>query len=303
MSRYSDDRGRDRSRDRGNVSDGYKGGDQGQGKKLYVGNLPYDIQKAEVEDVFVKYGDIEKIEVKESREKNIPAYAFVEFYNRKDAQEAVYGRDGYSYDGCKLRVEFPREKSNRDDRRGGGRDDRSPPRRPRKIESNGYSTFNKVRGPSRRTDFRVVVENLPRSGSWQDLKDHMREAGDVCFADVFRSGGDEGVGVVEFMNEDDMSFALKNLDDTKFRSHEGENCRITVREDKEDEYKGRTSGPPRGGGGGGRGGFRGGRDGGRDDRRGGGGRDRSRSRTRSRSPYRGRRSRSRSRSDSRDRRR
>lgn len=280
MSRYSDDR---RSRDRGNGSDGYKGGDQGGGKKLYVGNLPYDIQKAEVEDVFIKYGDIERIEVKESRERNIPAYAFVEFYNRKDAQDAVYGRDGYSYDGCKLRVEFPREKRDRDERR-------SPPRRPRKIESNGYATFNKVRGPSRRTDFRVVVENLPRSGSWQDLKDHMREAGDVCFADVFRGGGDEGVGVVEFMNEDDMSFALKNLDDTKFRSHEGESARITVREDKDDEYKGRTSGPPRGGGG--RGGFGGGR---------GGGRGRSRSRTRSRSPYRGRgRSRSRSRSDSRD---
>jgi hypothetical protein len=57
---------------------------------------------------------------------------------------------------------------------------------------------------------------LPPSGSWQDLKDHMREAGDVCFADVTRDGS----GHVEFLREEDMKYAIKKLDDTKFRSHE-----------------------------------------------------------------------------------
>ena len=61
-----------------------------------------------------------------------------------------------------------------------------------------------------------MLLGLPPTGSWQDLKDHMREAGDVCYADVNR----DGTGVVEFMNRDDMKFAIKNLDDTKFRSHE-----------------------------------------------------------------------------------
>lgn len=59
---------------------------------------------------------------------------------------------------------------------------------------------------------------LPSTGSWQDLKDHMREAGDVCYADVDKNGA--GTGVVEFLNRDDMQYALKNLDDTKFKSHE-----------------------------------------------------------------------------------
>lgn len=65
-------------------------------------------------------------------------------------------------------------------------------------------------------NFVYVVLGLPQSGSWQDLKDHMREAGDVCYADVFR----DGTGVVEFVRKEDMTYAVRKLDNTKFRSHE-----------------------------------------------------------------------------------
>lgn len=44
----------------------------------------------------------------------------------------------------------------------------------------------------------------------------MREAGDVCYADVLG----EGAGVVEFLRKEDMDYAVRKLDDTKFRSHE-----------------------------------------------------------------------------------
>ena len=44
----------------------------------------------------------------------------------------------------------------------------------------------------------------------------MREAGDVCFADVFN----DGTGVVEFVRLDDMKYAARKLDDSKFKSHE-----------------------------------------------------------------------------------
>ena len=64
----------------------------------------------------------------------------------------------------------------------------------------------------------VLCLGLPSSGSWQDLKDHMREAGEVCFADVFKDSG--GNGVVEFLHKDDMMYAVDKLDDTKFKSHE-----------------------------------------------------------------------------------
>ena len=61
-----------------------------------------------------------------------------------------------------------------------------------------------------------MVTGLPPTGSWQDLKDHMREAGDVCYSDVFKDGS----GVVEYLRREDMKYALKKLDDTKFKSHE-----------------------------------------------------------------------------------
>ncbi|KAG8326592.1 Serine/arginine-rich splicing factor 1 [Homalodisca vitripennis] len=55
----------------------------------------------------------------------------------------------------------------------------------------------------------------------------MREAGDVCFADVYK----DGTGVVEFLRFDDMKYAFKKLDDSRFRSHEGETSYIRVKED------------------------------------------------------------------------
>ena len=58
--------------------------------------------------------------------------------------------------------------------------------------------------------------DLPKSASWQDLKDHMREAGDICFADVLP----DGTGIIEYVRAEDMKYAIKKLDDTKFRSHE-----------------------------------------------------------------------------------
>ncbi len=44
----------------------------------------------------------------------------------------------------------------------------------------------------------------------------MREAGDVCYADVYH----DGTGVVEFVRKEDMTYAVRKLDNTKFRSHE-----------------------------------------------------------------------------------
>lgn len=73
---------------------------------------------------------------------------------------------------------------------------------------------------------KLLIPGLPPSGSWQDLKDHMREAGDVCYADVFR----DGTGVVEFVRKEDMTYAVRKLDNTKFRSHEvgqGHSLRLT----------------------------------------------------------------------------
>lgn len=48
--------------------------------------------------------------------------------------------------------------------------------------------FYLFRAGGKRSNYRVHVSGLPPTGSWQDLKDHMREAGDVCYTDVFKDG-------------------------------------------------------------------------------------------------------------------
>uniref|UniRef100_A0A8C2VPY1 Serine and arginine rich splicing factor 9 n=1 Tax=Chinchilla lanigera TaxID=34839 RepID=A0A8C2VPY1_CHILA len=80
--------------------------------------------------------------------------------------------------------------------------------------------------------FPFMTSGLPPSGSWQDLKDHMREAGDVCYADVQK----DGMGMVEYLRKEDMEYALRKLDDTKFRSHEGETSYIRVYPERSTSY-------------------------------------------------------------------
>ncbi|KAK6190146.1 hypothetical protein SNE40_002076 [Patella caerulea] len=196
--------------------------------RIYVGNLPPDIRNKDIEDLFYKFGRITFIDLKNRRG---PPFAFVEFEDPRDAEDAVHHRDGYNYDGYTLRVEFPRGASG-----GGGGFQRSE----RGGFGGGGGGGGRGRGgpPSRRSEFRVLVSGLPPTGSWQDLKDHMREAGDVCYADVFK----DGTGVVEFLRKEDMKYAVKKLDDSKFRSHEGENSYIRVKED----YRGGGGGGPPG---------------------------------------------------------
>lgn len=195
--------------------------------RIYVGNLPPDIRSKDIEDLFYKFGKIAYIDLKNRRG---PPFAFVEFEDARDAEDAVHARDGYDYDGYRLRVEFPRGSQNSGGHRNGGRSSGG-----RDSGSNG----GRNRGPpARRTNYRVIVTGLPPTGSWQDLKDHMREAGDVCYADTYK----DGTGMVEFLRYEDMKYAIRKLDDSKFRSHEGEVAYIRV---KEDTGEGRGSGRDR----------------------------------------------------------
>jgi len=52
----------------------------------------------------------------------------------------------------------------------------------------------------------------------------MREAGEVCYANVSK----DGTGIVEFARYDDMKYAIKKLDDSRFRSHEVSVSRTTI---------------------------------------------------------------------------
>jgi RNA recognition motif-containing protein len=85
---------------------------------------------------------------------------------------------------------------------------------------------------------RVFVGNLSYRVSWQTLKDHMRQAGEVAYANVFMNerGQSRGCGVVEYDSVETAARAIQTLHDSVL-----EDRRIFVREDRED----RESRPPR----------------------------------------------------------
>ncbi|KAJ3040398.1 hypothetical protein HDV00_010952 [Rhizophlyctis rosea] len=107
------------------------------------------------------------------------------------------------------------------------------------------------RDPSRpsRRECRVYVGNLAYEVGWQDLKDFMRKAGDVVFADILTQvgGRSKGCGVVEFAAPEEAQRAIRELSDTPFMGRP-----VFIREDREQEAKfgsgpGRAGPPSRGG--------------------------------------------------------
>lgn len=58
--------------------------------KVYVGNLGSSASKYEIENAFSKYGPLRNVWVA----RNPPGFAFVEFEDRRDAEDATRGLDG-----------------------------------------------------------------------------------------------------------------------------------------------------------------------------------------------------------------
>jgi len=224
--------------------------------RVFIGNLPIDIRESEVEDLVKKYGRIRQIDLKIPARP--PAFAFVEFEDYRDAEDACRAKDGTEFDGARIRVEIA--KGRRDDRGGdrGGYGDRGG----RGGDRGGYGDRggggygDRPRpGPREgdiplhsKTGYRVFVKGVPESCSWQDLKDHFRCVGNPAFTNVYRTGRDSCCGVVEFDNRDDMERAVKDLDDSEFRNRY-DTTRVNVLEDKGDVDQVVYG---RGGGGGGR---------------------------------------------------
>ncbi|KAF4366904.1 hypothetical protein F8388_013969 [Cannabis sativa] len=130
-------------------------------RTLYVGNLPGDIREREVEDLFYK--------------------------------------DGYDFDGHRLRVELAH----------GGRGHLllSTDRYSGHSGGGGGGGGRGGRGVSRRSEYRVMVSRLPSSASWQDLKDHMRRAGDLSILAVAILFEVEGKTVLKFT----LCYGFRNL--------------------------------------------------------------------------------------------
>lgn len=169
-------------------------------KTVFVGSLDSTICDFHLDKCFRPYGPIDNIIMK-------TYFAFIIFEDVEDARNAITELNGTELMGLRIKVEWAREQRSAELQRSISR-------------KNRYTTQALLIPPRARN--RVFVENLPDRMSWQDLKDYMRQAGDVTYANIVK----QGEGVVEFATIEDMKNALEKLGDRKI-----DNQRIRLIED------------------------------------------------------------------------
>jgi RNA recognition motif-containing protein len=95
-------------------------------RKLYVGNLPYEIAEAELQELFARAGSVESVSVIMDRDTGrSKGFGFVEMSSDAEAQAAIAGLSGKEVGGRSLTVNEARPKA----AGGGGFGERSPRRR------------------------------------------------------------------------------------------------------------------------------------------------------------------------------
>ncbi|RAR07430.1 electron transfer flavoprotein-ubiquinone oxidoreductase [Stemphylium lycopersici] len=159
--------------------------------RLYLGNLPRNATKADVEGHFSTHGTGDITEIK-----LMNGFGFIEYKDAMDARDVV--PDGSDFMGERLIVQFAR----------GSR-----------ARNENFTPHERVPPRPRRTPYRMRIANLPVETSWQDLKDFARQSGlDVVYSEVGRER--DGTGFVEYETAADLKTAVEKLDRREFKGQE-----------------------------------------------------------------------------------
>ena len=97
-------------------------------KNIFVGNLDFSVREEAIRSLFETYGAVERVSIMTDRETGRPrGFGFVEMPEGTAARAAIAGLQGHELDGRALTVNEARPR----EERGGLREDRREPRRPR----------------------------------------------------------------------------------------------------------------------------------------------------------------------------
>ena len=191
----------------------FTSGAQSQSRRVYVGNLSWDVRWQDLKDHMRQAGEVLHAEVICESNGRSKGCGIVEFSTPAEAQEATSTLTDTELKG---RMIFVRED--------------------RETSSGSAGGFQGQRSDN----CSVYVWNLSYETSWQDLKDHMRKAGNVDQATVLtdNQGTSIGCAVVVYQRPQEAARPIRELQNSELN---GRN--IYVRED-------RNSGGGGGGGGG-----------------------------------------------------
>jgi RNA recognition motif-containing protein len=96
------------------------------GSKLYVGNLSYNVDSTQLEQLFSPHGQVQSAEVIADRDTGrSKGFGFVQMGTNEEAQAAVTALNGQEHDGRALTVNEAKPKEKRSGSfSGGGRSDK-----------------------------------------------------------------------------------------------------------------------------------------------------------------------------------
>jgi RNA recognition motif-containing protein len=194
--------------------------------RVYVGNLKYEVSWQDLKDHMRSAGEVVRADILTDASGRSKGCGLVEFASARDARTAIATLNDTDLDGRSIFVREDREA-------GPSASSSSRPERSDRAEA-AHPAAKLGQGKS------VYVGNLSWDVEWQNLKDHMRQAGEVVHADVLKepSGRSKGCGIVEFASIRDANNAIRQLNDTELMGR-----LIFVREDREAE--GGTAGSAR----------------------------------------------------------
>ena len=92
------------------------------GKKLYVGNLSYNVDSSELEQLFSQHGQVVSAQIINDRDTGrSKGFGFVEMGSDEEAQAAIAALNGQEHGGRALTVNEARPREDRGGGGGGGR--------------------------------------------------------------------------------------------------------------------------------------------------------------------------------------
>lgn len=184
-------------------------------KRLFVGNLSWSVDSAGLQEHMSSCGTVISCEILRLPDGRSKGCGIVEFETTDSSLRAVRELNNTDLSGRQIFVREDRE------------DPVNPgpkPRPPRaKAGSSGQPEAN---GTSRS----VYVGNLSYDVAWQDLKDHMRQAGEVVYVEIMAlpDGRSKGCGTVQYATAQQAKNAIATLNNTDLSGRS-----LFVREDRE----------------------------------------------------------------------
>ena len=95
------------------------------GRKLYVGNLGYDVSDADLEQLFAQHGSVDSANVITDRSTGqSKGFGFVEMSSNSEAEAAITALDGKEYGGRTIKVNEAKPRATGGGGGGGGRRNR-----------------------------------------------------------------------------------------------------------------------------------------------------------------------------------